>query len=277
MCGVASSAAESFVGQLYPARVLPDLLGRSGHRELAPVTLERRLPFAAVDHGVRIPAIHRLGETQMCNESRREPGDPSSSEQGSEEGSPDRLIGRCRAVAARVRPLYESGGALRERLYEPGLWMLVGLPSAGKSSFASAIRRAGREVVGVDEVREENGWEIGEPEWQEEAYRIAYERVEQALLAGVVFESTGLWEPARRWCIETTRSMGLPVRALVIATDPGVCAERERKRRPGNAFLAHVLSAYARTVAVLPSEGYTSTHWLDEAERGRLAHAWQHL
>jgi predicted kinase len=187
----------------------------------------------------------------------------------------DERIARCREAAARVRPLYDDGRLLEERPREAGLWMLVGLPSAGKSTFAEVIRAAGREIVEVDRIREENGWEIGDPEWQEDAYRIAYERLEGALDAGVVFESTGLWEPARRRCREIAGARGLPVRALVVASDPGLCARREAERRPGNPFLARVLDAYAGAISVLPEEGYASLHWLDEAERDRLARAWR--
>lgn len=214
----------------------------------------------------------------------RAPVDPQHPEQALqprrlEEEWDERLwsarLEQVRRASRASRPLYQDGEPLRGRLREPGLWMLVGLPAAGKTTLVRALRDLGREVVAVDEVREELGYAFGTPEWQEESYRECFRRIQRALPRGVVFESTGLWEPARRRCRELGREQELPVRALLLATDPEVSRPREMGRRPDAPFFVRVLDIYADALARLPHEGYASLHWLEPAERERLVALWR--
>jgi predicted kinase len=244
--------------------------------------------FLAPEETLRIPAREPPQDpsTAMAEPSSepRAPADPEHPEQALqprplEEEWDERLwsarLEQVRRAARASRPLYEDGERLRERLREPGLWMLVGLPAAGKTTLVGALRALGREVVAIDEVRAELGHLFGTPEWQEESYRECFRRIRAALPRGVVFESTGLWEPARRRCLDLGREQDLPVRALVLATDPEVSRPREVRRRPDAPFFVRVLDVYGEVLERLPREGYASLHWLDPAERERLVAHWR--
>ncbi|HEV2129627.1 MAG TPA: AAA family ATPase [Longimicrobiaceae bacterium] len=184
---------------------------------------------------------------------------------------------RWHEVAARVRDGFEDERLLVERIHEPGIWVLVGAPGAGKTTFARTVAGAGRGVVLMEEIRRAGGWSFDDPEFVTTAYDLALRRIEAGLPAGTLLDSTGLYTPARERYLALGREHELPVRALVLATEPQLAWERSLEKgweRP-EIFFRFLSSLCFYLDEMSEEEGWTSRHWLDAEAQRRVREAWR--
>lgn len=182
--------------------------------------------------------------------------------------NPIGAIRRAGALGERTTPEPRSGE----------LWFLLGLPGAGKSTFAGSIPNT--VIVSIDAIRAERGWEIGDPRWMADAYVRATDELEAALAQGhlTVFDSSGLLESAREDARHTAGVLGRTARLLYLATDPDIARERQRRDHPDR----EPLKSLPRLLAwLLDSErrygtlsGWDGVHTLDSEAQERAINAW---
>lgn len=153
------------------------------------------------------------------------------------------------------------------RLPDPALVVLVGPSGSGKSTWAAARYRA-EEVVSSDALRGIVGSGPHDLDASVDAFDLLDRIVTARLGRGLttVVDTLGL-DPARRtaW-LARARDAGLPAVAVVVATDPARCRERNAARdRPVPAKVLAGQLAAARDVAdALAGEGWDAVHTVDD-------------
>lgn len=191
----------------------------------------------------------------------------------------DTLTESWREVASRSASAFNDGQLLADGIGEPGIWLLIGVPGAGKTTFARAAGGAGRDAVLLGEIRSRGGWSWSDPEFLTTAYDLAFARMEASLRTGSVLDSTGLYPSARTRALELGRRQDVPVHAVVLATDPETAWQRTLLRGWDDPHLFfRFLGLICRYLGELPDEdGWASRHWLDGAEQERLIRAWSQV
>lgn len=180
-------------------------------------------------------------------------------------------------VAERVEPLCDGGDRLIDGVGEPGIWMLIGAPGAGKTTFSRAAASAGRHAVLLGEIRSTDGWGLREPEFVTEAYRIALAEVERFAGRGVVLDSTGLYPPARERLAELAAAAELPLRAVVLATEPELAWHRslEKGWPEPLLFFRFLASLCIQLDEIVCDTAALSRHWLDGEEQEWVMRGWR--
>jgi predicted kinase len=175
-------------------------------------------------------------------------------------------------VAERLQPLCHGGDLLIDDVREPGIWMLIGAPGAGKTTFSRAAASAGRHAVLLGEIRSAGGWKFREPEFLTEAYRIALAEVERFAGRGVVLDSTGLYPPARERLAELAAAAELPLRAVVLATEPELAWRRslEKEWPEPLLFFRFLSSLCIQLDEIVGDTALASRHWLDGKAQERV-------
>ena len=133
------------------------------------------------------------------------------------------------------------------------LYTMVGLPGAGKSTFAQTHPEC--VVISTDAIRAEL---LGSAECQEQGDRVfaeAHKRVEQALRAGhdVIIDATNVTRKARKqWLRHTAHHV-----AVYVATDVEECKRRNAQR--DRQVPEYVIDRMAQRLAIpTTTEGYDS-------------------
>jgi predicted kinase len=112
---------------------------------------------------------------------------------------------------------------------ERRLYILIGMPGAGKSTWA---RAQPEQVVSTDAIRLELTGDERNMERNAWVFRTFYTRVGRALSGGVIADSTGLDAPTREHLIGIGRAAGARVIACVW-DDVAACYDRNaRRERP---------------------------------------------
>lgn len=110
------------------------------------------------------------------------------------------------------------------------LWLLVGIPASGKSTWAAA-QSAGR-VVCMDVIREALTGDAGDQRRNDEVFRRAMGEVRRGLLEEeqVIFDATNATPEARQQPLRIAASVGAAVTAVFFDTPFWLCAQRNAVR-----------------------------------------------
>lgn len=140
------------------------------------------------------------------------------------------------------------------------IW-LMGLPGAGKTTVAD--RMAGRFRIGIDDVRRDLDLQIGDAGWVDRAYEVALRRVRRTIeqQQALVFDSTGLYRPARQQVLVLGEEAGIPVRVLWVDSPIVVCRTRQAMegRDPASHFFNGCIRLLHRSLSAdLLEESFAS-------------------
>lgn len=140
------------------------------------------------------------------------------------------------------------------------LYIMIGLPGSGKSTYAENICARNRTtLVSTDEIRRELWGSAADQQRGDEVFNEAYRRIEIALVAGddVVFDATNLKGRNRRYLCRRFRPIAEEIKAIYIKASIETCiaADSLRARKVG----AEVITRMAGTMTE-PSleEGFDS-------------------
>lgn len=112
------------------------------------------------------------------------------------------------------------------------LIMLVGLPGAGKSTYAQGLKEKGYIIHSSDAIREELTGNINEQAHNEEVFYILHSRVKEDLKKGkgVVYDATSLNRKKRKAFLDELRSIQCKKTCVIVMTPYEVCLAQNYAR-----------------------------------------------
>lgn len=151
------------------------------------------------------------------------------------------------------------------------LWLLIGLPGSGKSTWAEQFRAAEPplQLISTDAIRRELfGDEATQGPWLAiwrrvvESFQQAVVQTQQQAFAGAVYDATNAQRRGRRTVMEAARQAGFNrLQAVWFDVPTAVCLERNRQR--SRQVPVDVIETMARQLAGAPphyEEGFEAVY-----------------
>lgn len=163
---------------------------------------------------------------------------------------------------------------------EAGLWLLIGLPGVGKSTFAAAAARCcGRYVVSIDQIRGEYRCMPGSHAWHSTAPDVLLAVAVDHIHSGVTVDSCGVDCSFRQALVDAAREAGRPCRAIILKTPESIAERRlqSRSQKPSEETSLRIAGKYRDSLLSIHREGFTSVHVLSDVEQAALMASWSRL
>lgn len=159
---------------------------------------------------------------------------------------------------------------MRIAIPDPALVLLIGPAGAGKSTFAAAHFKP-VEIVSSDHLRGLLANDPADQTASADAFRIltlmVAGRLKRRLMT--VVDATSLRASSRRRYRELAARHGIPVVAIAFDMSPRTYHDRNRGRTDrvvDDEVVERQIDQMARTMSVLPSEGYAALHVLRDGD-----------
>lgn len=153
------------------------------------------------------------------------------------------------------------------------LWLLIGLPGSGKSTWAEHFRQTGPAIayISTDQIRQQlfgseatqgpwaKVWQQVRQEWQS-----AIQQTQQGQLSGALYDATNVQRRGRRQVIKTAQAIGF-TRVIAIWLDVPLTECLQRNQRRSRQVPTAVIQAMARQLSGAPphsSEGFDAVYRL---------------
>ena len=114
------------------------------------------------------------------------------------------------------------------------LFMLIGLPASGKSTFAKTLENESTIILSSDKIREEVLGSESDQSNNKLVFKVLYEKLRKALAGGknVVLDATNITKKNRAQALKAIEDIDAIKYAIVLKTNPETCfifdEQRER-------------------------------------------------
>ena len=151
------------------------------------------------------------------------------------------------------------------------LWLLIGLPGSGKSTWARHFLLASPAIayISTDQIRSELfGDETIQGPWPQiwqrvqQDFQIVVQQTDEGQLSGALYDATNVQRRGRRRVIQAAKSSGF-TRLLAIWLDVPLATCLERNQRRPRQVPANIISAMSRQLAGAPphpDEGFAAVY-----------------
>lgn len=150
---------------------------------------------------------------------------------------------------------------------EPILYMLIGIPCSGKSTYAEKnCTRLNAEIVSSDDIRLElKGDYKFSLQDNKRIFEIAYDRIENTLRRGknVIFDATNTNKKYRQRYITLARKFEAQIIAIVFNTPFHICVQRNEEREKNRKIPINNLRFYTRAnLNIKKDEGFDDVKFI---------------
>ncbi len=153
------------------------------------------------------------------------------------------------------------------------LWLIIGLPGSGKSTWARRFQQAGPEIayISTDQIRGELfGDEAIQGSWPQvwqrvqQDFQIVVQQTDEGQVSGALYDATNVQRRGRRRVIQAARSSGFTrLQAVWLDVPLATCLERNQRR--ARQVPTDIINAMSRQLAGAPphpDEGFAAVYRL---------------